>query len=190
MVPLAPCVTPTGVSLSIFPKSFPNCDFRTHWGDIDCYDSCGGCNPSNGCQWTTCYDDVAYTEAVVDEVLSNMFAPEILIWDVLQVSRLFCVDLRSIHQSGISNGGMFSYFSASRSFSVWQKIVTTTPYFCPGATVLQQSGLWQHRLSLALARHQLEISASLTFMEQMIWSVGNYNRALTWFHILYGLFWP
>ena len=41
---------------------------RTQWGEITCYDSCGGCDPSSGCQWTTCYDDVAYTEAVVDEV--------------------------------------------------------------------------------------------------------------------------
>ena len=32
----------------------------------------------------------------------------------LKVSRLYCVDLRSVHMSGISNGGMFSYFFASR----------------------------------------------------------------------------
>ena len=45
--------------------------FRSRWGEIDCYDSCGGCNPSSGCQWTTCYDDVAFTEAVIDEVVSQ-----------------------------------------------------------------------------------------------------------------------
>ena len=55
--------------------------FRSRWGEIACYDSCGGCNPSSGCQWTTCYDDVAFTEAVIDEVFSQFFlAKYVLVW--------------------------------------------------------------------------------------------------------------
>ena len=49
------------------------CCFRSRWGEIACYDSCGGCSPSSGCQWTTCYDDVAFTEAVIDEVFLQFF---------------------------------------------------------------------------------------------------------------------
>lgn len=48
--------------------------------------------------WTTCYDDVVFTDTLIDQIASE-----------------FCVDLDSVHQSGISNGGMFSYFIASRT---------------------------------------------------------------------------
>ena len=33
-----------------------------------------------------------------------------------QIANDYCVDLDSVHQSGVSNGGMFSYFIASRWF--------------------------------------------------------------------------
>jgi len=68
------------------------------FGKTHCYDSCGSCDPHNSCDWTSCYDDILYTEAVID-----------------QVANLFCVDLDSVHQTGMSNGGMFSYFLASRT---------------------------------------------------------------------------
>ena len=43
----------------------------------------------------------------------------------LKVSRLYCVDLRSVHISGISNGGMFSYFFASRYVTTMMKCPLT-----------------------------------------------------------------
>ena len=56
----------------------------------------------------------------------------------LKVSRLYCVDLRSVHMSGISNGGMFSYFFASR-------YVTTMK--CPTNHNRQYSSLRSDRLA-------------------------------------------
>eukprot|EP00092_Neocalanus_flemingeri_P106267 GFUD01136336.1.p1 GENE.GFUD01136336.1~~GFUD01136336.1.p1 ORF type:complete len:267 (-),score=51.33 GFUD01136336.1:126-926(-) len=76
----------------------PPCDLdRAKWGEIPCYDSCPLCDPLNSCDWTSCHDDVVYTKAVIDAITDN-----------------YCVDLNSIHQSGYSNGGMFSYYLASR----------------------------------------------------------------------------
>jgi len=81
--PLGPvCVLPRGVDYE-----------ETH-----CYKSCSGCHPQNSCDWTSCFDDVLYTNAIIE-----------------QVSSLFCIDLDSIHQTGMSNGAMFSYFLASRT---------------------------------------------------------------------------
>ena len=42
----------------------PNQEF----GIVHCYDSCGSCDPHNSCDWTSCYDDILYTEAVIDQV--------------------------------------------------------------------------------------------------------------------------
>lgn len=76
----------------------PPCDTdRAKWGAIDCYDSCSLCDPMNSCDWTSCHDDIVYTKAVIDIIADN-----------------YCVDRDSIHQSGVSNGGMFSYYMASR----------------------------------------------------------------------------
>ena len=82
---------------------------RGDFGDTHCYDSCGACDPQNSCDWTSCYDDILYTEAVIDKVM-----PFQVHSTLYQVSNLFCVDLDSVHQSGFSNGAMFSYFLASR----------------------------------------------------------------------------
>jgi len=76
----------------------PPCDTdRARWGEITCYESCPSCDSSNSCDWTSCHDDIAFTRAMVESVESQ-----------------FCVDMNSIHLSGVSNGGMFSYYAASR----------------------------------------------------------------------------
>ena len=87
----------------------PNQEF----GIVHCYDSCGSCDPHNSCDWTSCYDDILYTEAVIDQVGGGVF-PNIL--STLKVADLFCVDLDNVHQTGMSNGGIFSYFLASRCY--------------------------------------------------------------------------
>ena len=75
-----PCVLPR-------PESDP-----TH-----CYESCGSCDVVNSCDWTSCYDDIAFVRAMIDYVEDN-----------------YCLDAKSIHLTGYSNGGMFSYYAASR----------------------------------------------------------------------------
>ncbi len=57
------------------------------------------CHPTqvNSCDWTACYDDESFVRAVVDYVDDN-----------------YCLDRDSVHLTGISNGGMFSYYAASR----------------------------------------------------------------------------
>ena len=55
-----------------------------------CYTSCGDCSYlENSCDWTSCHDDVTYTETVLYDVLAKL-----------------CVDTDQIHVSGYSNGGM------------------------------------------------------------------------------------
>ena len=52
----------------------PNQEF----GIVHCYDSCGSCDPHNSCDWTSCYDDILYTEAVIDQVGGGGVFPNIL----------------------------------------------------------------------------------------------------------------
>eukprot|EP00041_Stephanoeca_diplocostata_P007830 m.112923 g.112923 ORF g.112923 m.112923 type:complete len:133 (+) comp17051_c0_seq3:1262-1660(+) len=58
-----------------------------------CYTSCaqrsGGCHR---CDWTTCVDDVAFTEAVIDEIENKL-----------------CIDDNRVYGWGFSNGGQFMY---------------------------------------------------------------------------------
>ena len=66
------------------------CDPSLHH-DYPCYSSCGDCsNVEGSCDWTSCHDDVVYTEAVLYDVLDQL-----------------CVDTDQVHVSGMSNGGMF-----------------------------------------------------------------------------------
>ena len=51
----------------------------------------------NSCDWTACYDDITFVRAMVDYVRDN-----------------YCLDTKSVHLTGYSNGGMFSYYAASR----------------------------------------------------------------------------
>jgi len=69
---------------------------RQHWGEITCYDSCQFCDPFNSCDFSSCYDDTVFTETLLDKIVSE-----------------YCIDLDSIHQTGRSNGGMFSYHIAA-----------------------------------------------------------------------------
>ena len=50
------------------------------------------------CDWSSCYDDVGFLEFLIERIGSR-----------------WCLDLNSIHLSGISNGGMFAYFLAAMS---------------------------------------------------------------------------
>ena len=68
-----------------------------------CYASCAAVNPTgdcgyleDGCDWTACYDDVSYTQAVLYHVLDT-----------------FCVDTDRLHVTGVGNGGMF----------IWSKLM-------------------------------------------------------------------
>merc|ERR1712032_1731964 len=40
---------------------------RDNWEGTVCYNSCPSCNTSNSCEWTSCYDDVAYTLALLEK---------------------------------------------------------------------------------------------------------------------------
>ena len=72
------------------------CDPDLHT-DYPCYTSCSSdCGYVEGsCDWTSCHDDVTYTEIVLEEVMSK-----------------FCIDTDQIHMSGASNGGMFIWTRA------------------------------------------------------------------------------
>ena len=69
------------------------CDPSLH-SDYPCYASCnlgGDCSyAENSCTFTSCYDDIVYTEAVLYDILDR-----------------WCVDTDRLHMSGASNGGMF-----------------------------------------------------------------------------------
>ena len=77
------------------------CDLDRHsygdFGEIVCHESCSGsCNPWGSCDWAPCSDDVGFLEYILEEV--NM---------------QWCIDLDSMHMTGVSNGGMISYYVAS-----------------------------------------------------------------------------
>jgi len=58
-----------------------------------CYESCAakshGCNP---CDWTTCYDDVAFVGEMLDSLQTE-----------------YCIDLRRQYAIGCSNGGVMTF---------------------------------------------------------------------------------
>ena len=55
-----------------------------------------GCDPYDSCYWASCHDDIAFTKAIIE-----------------YVKKKYCLDEDSIHLTGISNGGMFSYFGGN-----------------------------------------------------------------------------
>ena len=56
------------------------------------------CDSETSCDWTACYDDVEFTKAVLNDIRSK-----------------YCIDDFSIHMTGISNGGMFMYYTGITS---------------------------------------------------------------------------
>lgn len=58
-----------------------------------CYESCArrpqGCGR---CDWTSCYDDADFVEAILDKIESS-----------------YCVDKQRVYATGYSNGGMMTY---------------------------------------------------------------------------------
>jgi len=105
----------------------PPCDIdRERWGSISCYSSCPLCDSMTSCDWTSCHDDIAFTRALVDYMSEN-----------------FCLDRSSFHQSGVSNGGMFSYFMASQLSDIFASIAPVA-----GAPLIGFGDLPQNTLSL------------------------------------------
>ena len=76
----------------------PPCELPRPLGySMHCYDTCSQCDPRNSCDWSHCYDDVAFVRAMVDYVKEN-----------------YCLDIGSIHMTGISAGGQFPYAVVSK----------------------------------------------------------------------------
>ena len=75
--------------------------------ETQCYDTCDQCDTINSCDWTSCYDDTVFVRAMVD-----------------YVSDMYCLDMDSIHLTGYSNGGMFSYYAASQLNDIIASIST------------------------------------------------------------------
>ena len=69
--PWATSVKRTGVLL-LHEKN----PLRENWEGTVCYNSCPSCNPSDSCEWTSCYDDVAYTLALLDKVTTTIIIYE------------------------------------------------------------------------------------------------------------------
>merc|ERR1711976_25270 len=85
-------------SSSVGPKG-PTCDMdRNTWGDIVCHHSCPNCDSKSSCDWASCYDDIGFMDFLIQRVTEQ-----------------YCIDLDHIHLSGISNGGMFTYYVASQA---------------------------------------------------------------------------
>ena len=78
----------------------PPCEVGLHTG-YPIYKSCGTYEDvDKTCDWTSCYDDVTFVQVAL-----------------YQITSIFCVDLNSIHMSGMSNGGMFMYSRVLESLS-------------------------------------------------------------------------
>jgi len=69
----------------------------------DCYSSCGGCSGADGCDWTTCLNDITPSGIGTKDV--SGFLPSL--YDYLEET--FCVDLTREYHEGMSNGGMATY---------------------------------------------------------------------------------
>lgn len=94
-------------SKTVGPKG-PTCDRNRgayEYGTIICCDSCPECDPNYSCDFASCYDDVYFTRKIVDYVSTN-----------------FCLDQASVHHSGISNGGLFSYYMISQLADIFASI--------------------------------------------------------------------
>jgi polyhydroxybutyrate depolymerase len=84
----------TGGSTASPGPAGPTCN-GDHSADALCYTSCaqrpGGCD-AQGCDWTTCADDLGFVEALLDHLESTM-----------------CVDRNRVYATGFSNGAMLVY---------------------------------------------------------------------------------
>ena len=78
----------------------PPCDLnRTAWEEnYPCHDSCPSCDNMASCDFASCSDDVGFVTYIMEEITEQ-----------------WCVDLDQIHMTGISNGGMFTYYIASNA---------------------------------------------------------------------------
>ena len=78
-----------GSSLGRTPKG-QLCTKKCDWDKTYCYDSCG--KDCKRCQWTTCLDDVSFTQAMLAKVTDEL-----------------CVDENRTYATGFSNGAMMAY---------------------------------------------------------------------------------
>lgn len=70
-----------------------------------CYDSCAALDLCNRCSWHTCYDDVAFTNSVIQAMIDE-----------------YSVNPDLVMLGGESNGGMFTYYASGK---------TRAKYFLP-----------------------------------------------------------
>ena len=71
--------------------------------NTDCYESCNGCKGADGCDWTTCLNDVTATGIGTKGV--DGFLPSL--YD--QLEETLCVDTTREYHTGMSNGAMATY---------------------------------------------------------------------------------
>merc|ERR1712013_648508 len=93
---------------------------REEYGESECHYSCSEwCRPSYGCTaGTTCYNDLAFIEQLIDRLIES-----------------FNLDEEHIHISGYSNGGTFTYrmFSYSEKNIAASGSVSGAPFIGHGA---------------------------------------------------------
>lgn len=70
---------------------------RPQGQEFPCYDNCAYCDPVNSCDWTACCNDEVFVRAVLE-----------------YLGETYCVDEDSVHLTGLSNGGQYVYYAASR----------------------------------------------------------------------------
>merc|ERR1719247_3758747 len=91
-----------------------------------CYSSCHGCPGADGCDWTTCLDDITPTGIGHSSV--DGFIPQL--YDYIE--QHFCIDVTREYHSGMSNGAMFTYQAGASMSSRLAAIVPVAGSFHNG----------------------------------------------------------
>ena len=79
------------------------CDPSADKFNTYCYTSCKGCKGSDGCDWTTCTNDITPTGIGTKDVTG--FLPQL--YDFMEEN--FCIDVTREYHTGMSNGAMMTY---------------------------------------------------------------------------------
>merc|ERR1719174_790362 len=91
-----------------------------------CYSSCNGCPGADGCDWTTCLDDMTPTGIGHSSV--DGFIPQLYNY----MEQHFCIDVTREYHSGMSNGAMFTYQAGASMSSRLAAIVPVAGSFHNG----------------------------------------------------------
>lgn len=91
-----------------------------------CYKSCNGCAGADGCDWTTCLDDI--TPSGIGHTSVDGFIPQL--YDYMEQN--FCIDVTREYHSGMSNGAMFTYQAGASMSSRLAAIVPVAGSFHNG----------------------------------------------------------